>query len=267
VAIKELVELAMQIYQETKSGNIVAKRLHISGPTAYSLLREGGIILPSRFSKEVNDRKKKLQGDAALAAAADYQSGMGMIKLKKKYGVSAWAIKTAVRDNGIQERPRGGKTRKFSDGEISEICALYKAGMAQVHIAVKFKTHQISISRILKVSGVKTKAWPAKAESHGSWKGGKCINAQGYVLVTVDPKDPLSAMRYSAGYGLEHRLVMAKSIGRPLLGHESVHHINGIRTDNQLENLQLRTGKHGKGVIAKCAKCGCSDIVYDRIAH
>jgi len=74
-----------------------------------------------------------------------------------------------------------------------------------------------------------------KGENHPMWKGGRNKNDAGYILV-YKPHHP-----YSGYYGQvrEHRLVMEKKIGRYLKPKEVVHHINGIKDDNRIENLML----------------------------
>ncbi len=54
---------------------------------------------------------------------------------------------------------------------------------------------------------------------------------------------------------------MERLIGRRLRQDETVHHIDGDKTNNSEGNLQLRIGRHGKGAIFCCGDCGSTNIV------
>lgn len=73
-----------------------------------------------------------------------------------------------------------------------------------------------------------------KGKNHPRWKTGKEITSFGYVIVYC-PNHP-EAHKNKV---FEHRLVMEQFLGRFLTEEEVVHHINGNKTDNRIENLML----------------------------
>ncbi len=68
------------------------------------------------------------------------------------------------------------------------------------------------------------------------------IKRHGYVWISVPSL--VTGKKHAV---MEHRYVMSKHLGRALLDAETVHHINGARQDNRIENLELFSNRHGPG--------------------
>jgi len=108
-------------------------------------------------------------------------------------------------------------------------------------------------------NSLKKKQLQGWGDKNTNWKGGRFINPAGYVEIKLAPGNPFYPMANKSGYILEHRLVMAQSLGRYLTAKEIVHH-KGIRysglankADNLRDNLELtatlgvHSSNHSKG--------------------
>lgn len=92
-----------------------------------------------------------------------------------------------------------------------------------------------------------------------NWKGGKTKTSEGYILIWK-PKHLSIKDKKNQNYILEHRLVMEKYLGRYLHPWEIVHHRNGIKDDNRIENLEIVQRNVHLGQI-KCPQCGFKFVI------
>lgn len=87
-----------------------------------------------------------------------------------------------------------------------------------------------------------------RGERHHLWKGGKKKMAHGYVAVLLREHYPdVQAFYPDTEYLQEHIAIMSRKYKRRLFPKETVHHKNGLRDDNRIENLELWSSNHPPG--------------------
>lgn len=140
--------------------------------------------------------------------------------------------------------------------------AMFNSGETLDQIASVCAVSRHTVSKRLRENGVSNRQSVRVygcGEHNPAWKGGRFVSHKGYVLIHC----PMHHRRGRNVYVMEHVLVMEQHLGRNLVyyslahgSNEVVHHINGEKSDNRIENLQLMTHSehmalHGKITGAK----------------
>ena len=207
--------------------------------------------------------KSRLPMETQQAIAAEYSAGVRTGDLALKYMLNRKTILMVAERMGCAMRHQhyqSGRPKMATAHLHEEVSRLRDFGMSQPKIGAKLGVSQSIVSRVLRKLGRPTRTG---ASNHGNWKGGVVATSAGYTAV-IGGEFP--DMADSQGYTLEHRLVMARHLDRELTKRETIHHINGDRKDNRIENLQLRQGRHGAGAVFRCRRCGSYDVESTKIA-
>ena len=101
---------------------------------------------------------------------------------------------------------------------------------------VHHKAHQLGLHKDRdEFFAVRSKA--KSGENSGNFKGYRRRTTKGYIACYC-PDHPMATKN---GLVMEHRVVMEKHLGIYIPEGFSVHHINGVKDDNKIENLALMT--------------------------
>jgi HNH endonuclease len=163
--------------------------------------------------------------------------GVSVTQLAAQFGVSRSVIIRRLHSRGITTDRR----RRRQDIDIDELRERVAAGDSRARLRQHFDASDGTLQNVMREHGLSTR-WRTvtyRGKGHHSWRGGEHINTSGYRLVKAPEGHERHGQIGSQGYVLEHRLKMEEALGRRLESWEVVHHLNGDRQDNRLENLEL----------------------------
>lgn len=234
-------------YQSRESANSLAKEYGVSHGAVVNVLTRRGVYKTRRFQGFTEEDRQ--------AIFAKYREGARPSEIAREFRCSQITIDRMLQRYGVWAPPtsleRIGK--RYTMDQKREMIRSYEAGDSIYRIASRVGGAPQMVWKVLRAAGVEFR--------DNAWRGGRVELEGGYVGVRLEPDDPLFVMANVNGYVGEHRLVMARALGRPLTRKETVHHKdNSDKTDNRIENLQLRQGNHGKGAKFICLDCGSHNV-------
>ena len=177
-------------------------------------------------------------------AIALYQAGWSMSDLATHFTTGWYRIRQTLLSAGVKLRSRGTKRAQLSTAAAQAVSALYATGQSIRGVAKQLKLPYSHVVHVLDQAGTVLRS---KSEAHRiAWKtgrhkascGGRKQDKHGYILINIG----------NGKYRFEHRLIWIQHNG-PIPKGWHVHHINGVKDDNRIENLQAMPSKKHAHVI------------------
>lgn len=239
----------LPLYEAGATGTEIAKQLGVARQTVFNRLRARGVeVRPAA--------RVRAQGtDRETLALLYLDRRWGAERIGKYLGVSRGLVEVRLKEHGIPLRSPGNSLASsplLSEQNLRDLYEVQALPLKEVAERVGCST--VTLWKYLALRGISPRTrQEVQRVRHDKGVNGRRVDARGYVVITVR----------SDGFTRripEHRYVVEQFIGRRLLPSESVHHINGVRDDNRLENLQLRQGAHGSGAVFRCCDCGSENV-------
>lgn len=154
----------------------------------------------------------------------------------------SFGIETNLNKRRSEKSRHGMTENEFKEFLQSE----YSKGKSMIAIASDIGITPSGVRKYFVKYGIervdRTSYFIGNPEKNPNWRGGKRLH-EGYVEVYC-PNHPNANVRKCV---YEHQLVMEKRIGRYLKKEEVVHHIDGNKSNNDINNLLLLTNSdHAK---------------------
>jgi hypothetical protein len=182
--------------------------------------------------------------------ARRYEAGEGLADLASDAGASYQTVGRRLQEHGVQmrghqktptARARLAAVRAI-EFDLAQLRAWRDEGLSAQDMADRLGCSDEPVRRAMAAAGIERLPAKARPERNAFWSGGYTVDKHGYILV----KAPSHPEADHNDYVRLHRVVMARVLGRPLLGTEVVDHIDGDTSNNDPSNLRLfaSNGEH-----------------------